>query len=267
MAKASKENFPVALGVLPRRERERLRAVYGFARLVDDVGDEAAGDRLALLDELEADLHRAYEGRAVHPLLQRLTPLVRELDVPRELFLRLLEANRRDQETSCYPTFAELADYCSLSATPVGELVLIVFGAATPERIRLSDRVCTALQLAEHWQDVGEDLERGRLYLPLEDLARFGVDRASLPARRPTEAFRRLMAFEVERARALLADGVPLVRSLRGWARLAVAAYVAGGLAALDAVERSGYDVLARSPRAGSARRAAALVHILREAR
>lgn len=267
MAKASRENFPVALRLLPRRERERVRAIYGFARLVDDIGDESVGDRLALLDEIEADLERAYEDRAVHPLLQRLTPLVRELEVPREPFLRLLEANRRDQAISRHATFVELVEYCSLSANPVGELVLIVFGAATPERIRLSDRVCTALQLAEHWQDVGEDLARGRVYLPQEDLDRFGVSEASLRAGRLSDGFRRLMAFEVDRTRALLADGVPLVRSLRGWARQAAAAYVAGGRAALDAVERSGYDVLARSPRAGRGRRAAALVGVLWEAR
>jgi phytoene/squalene synthetase len=145
--------------------------------------------------------------------------------------------------------------------------VLIVLGAATPDRMRLADRVCTALQLAEHWQDVGEDLARGRVYLPLEDLARFGVDEDALRTGRRTEGFRRLMAFEVERARELLADGIPLVGSLSGRARLAVAAYVAGGRAALDAVERSGYDVLARSPRAGRGRRAAELLRVLWEAR
>lgn len=267
LAKASSENFPVALRVLSGEDRERLEAVYGFARLVDDIGDLAPGDRLALLDWVEADLDRAFDGRAEHPLLRRLTPLARECQVPRDPFLRLIEANRRDQRQTRYQTFEDLCDYCTLSATPVGELVLYVFGALTPERLRLSDSVCTALQLAEHWQDVGEDYAMGRIYLPLEDLQRFGVDEAELGGVRPSDGFRRLLSFEVERARPLLAAGVPLVSSLNGRARLAVAGYVAGGRAALDEVERSGYDVLRRSPKAGTMRRLAAVAGVLREAR
>lgn len=266
LAKASRENFPVALRVLPRETRERLQAVYGFARLVDDIGDCAPGDRLALLDWVEADLERAYNGRAEHPLMQRLTPLVAACEVPRDPFLRLIEANRRDQRQGRYQTFEDLCEYCTFSATPVGELVLHVFGVCTPERLRLSDAVCTALQLVEHWQDVGEDYARGRIYVPLEDLERFGVSEAELAGDRPSESFRRLMAFEVGRARPLLASGIPLVASLRGHARLAVAGYVAGGKAALDAVERSGYDVLARSPSAGNTRRLAAAVAVLGKA-
>lgn len=266
LAKAGAENFPVALRILPRAERRALRAVYGFARLVDDLGDLAAGDRSAQLDWVEADLERAFRGCAEHPLLQALTPVARELRLEPEPFRRLIEANRRDQAVSRYGTFAELRDYCALSANPVGELVLRVFRVLTAERLRRSDAVCTGLQIAEHLQDVGEDLARGRIYLPLEDLHRFGVTEEQLRAGRRDEAFRRLLAFEVGRARGLLAEGVPLVASLRGRARLAVAAYVGGGRAALDAVERSGYDVLARSPRAGSRRRLAATARVLREA-
>jgi squalene synthase HpnC len=265
--KAGTENFPVALRVLPRAQRLGLEAVYGFARLVDDVGDLAAGDRSAQLDWIEADLERAFRGAAEHPLLRALTPALGAFGLRIEPFRRLVQANRRDQVTSRYETFAELLDYCALSANPVGELVLKVFGALTPERRRRSDAVCTALQLAEHLQDVGEDLARGRVYLPAEDLRRFGVSEDDLRAGRRGESFRRLLAFEVERARGLLAEGIPLVASLRGRPRLAVAAYVAGGRAALDAIERSGYDVLARSPRAGRARRLAALARVLREAR
>jgi squalene synthase HpnC len=267
LAKAGKENFPVALRLLPRREREWLAAVYGYARLVDDVGDVVEGDRLALLDWIEADLERAYDGRAEHVLLARLTPLLRARDVPRDPFLRLIEANRRDQRVTRYPRFADLTEYCTLSANPVGELVLHIFGVATPERIRQSDAVCTALQLAEHWQDVGEDYGRGRVYLPLEDLARFGVDIAELAGDRPSDAFRRLLSFEVARARELLLAGVPLTRSLRGWAKVAVAGYVAGGRAALAAVEHSGFDVLRGSPRAGNAARLGAALRLLVEAR
>jgi squalene synthase HpnC len=267
LAKAALENFPVALTLLPPAERRRLEAIYGYARLVDDAGDLYEGDRAALLDWIEADLDRAYDGRAEHPLLQRLSTVVRDLALPREPFLRLLDANRQDQVVSRYSTWADLAAYCDLSANPVGELVLHVFDAATPERIRWSDAVCTGLQLAEHWQDVGEDLSRGRIYLPQEDLSAFRVAEADLASGAPSPAFRELMTFEVERARGLLAEGLLLVASLSGRHRLAVAGYVGGGRAALDAVERSGFDVLRRSPRAGGRRRAAATMRVLREAR
>lgn len=252
LAKAARENFPVALFVLPRATRERLGAIYGFARLVDDAGDLAPGDRLALLDWIEADLERGE-----HPLIARVRPL------PRGPLLRLIEANRQDQRVARYGTFEELVAYCDLSANPVGELVLEVFGAATPERVRWSDSICTALQLAEHWQDVGEDFRLGRVYLPQEDLARFGVDESELGGAEPSEPFRRLLSFEVERARGVLREGLPLVRSLRGRERLAVAAFAGGGLAALRVVERSGYDVLRRSPRAGKAARLAATLRVL----
>lgn len=267
LAQARRENFPVALRVLPRATRRRLEAVYGFARLVDDAGDEAAGDRLALLDWLEADLQRAFADEAQHPLLQRLTPLVRELRLTPEPFRRLIDANRQDQSVARYRSWEELAAYCELSANPVGELVLCIFGAATPEHIRRSDSVCTALQLAEHLQDVGEDLARGRVYLPQEDMERFGVVEDDLRAETPSEPLERLLAFEVERARTLLADGVPLVGSLRGRARLAIAAYVGGGRAALDAIERSEFDVLRNSPHAGTAARLRATAAVIREAR
>jgi squalene synthase HpnC len=266
LAKAARENFPVALRVLPPATRRRLDAIYGFARLVDDAGDLYAGDRAALLDWIELDLDRAYAGCAEHPLLQRVSTLVSELELPRGPFLRLLGANRTDQVVSRYPSWADLAAYCDLSANPVGELVLHVFGAATPDRIRWSDAVCTGLQLAEHWQDVGEDYARGRIYLPQEDMIRFGVDESELAAERPGPELRQLLAFEVDRARGLLAEGLPLVASLSGRPRLAIAAYVGGGRAALAAVERSGFDVLRRSPSATVRARAAATLRVLREA-
>jgi squalene synthase HpnC len=235
LAKAARENFPVALFVLPAGTRRRLSDIYGYARLVDDAGDLAEGDREALLDWIEADL-----DRGEHPLIARVR------DLPRGPLLRLIEANRQDQRIARYERFEDLVAYCDLSANPVGELVLHVFGAATPERVRCSDSICTGLQLAEHWQDVGEDLGMGRIYLPLEDLREFGVSQQLEPG----EPFRRLMAFEVGRGRELIREGLPLVQSLSGRQRLAVAAFAGGGLAAFDAVERSGYDVLDRSPRA-----------------
>jgi squalene synthase HpnC len=276
LAKARRENFPVALFVLPRGIRRHLRAVYGFARLVDDAGDEAAGDRDALLDAIERDLDRAFsrspsntvllgENGPRHPLMATLADSIYELGLPREPFERLIEANRQDQRVSRYETYRELEHYCELSANPVGRLVLYVFGRPTTERIAWSDSVCTGLQLAEHWQDVGEDYRRGRIYVPQEDLQRFGVEERALGNLRVSPALRELMAFEVERARRLLEAGVPLASSLRGRERLAIAGYVGGGHAALDAVERSGYEVLGNPPKAGKALRARRILEVLRE--
>jgi squalene synthase HpnC len=273
MARAGTENFPVASRVLPRRLRSHLLAVYGFARLVDELGDEAAGDRLAALDRLEEDLDRAYEGRAEHPLMVRLQPTLRECRLPRDPFVRLIEANRTDQRVKRYETWEQLRGYCGLSANPVGEIVLDIFGVATPARIACSDSICTALQLAEHCQDVAEDYAAGRIYLPGEDLARFGCPPAQLVPGRPgvleqyDQPLRAVLAFEVKRARGLLAEGTPLIDELRGRERLAVAAFVAGGQAALDAIERCGYDVLSGPPRASDARRLLALAGVLMEGR
>jgi squalene synthase HpnC len=293
MARAGGENFPVASRVLPRRLRQRLLAIYGFARLVDELGDAGTGgsrtdglwvggdrglrasgadgggpqERLAALDWLEAELERAYAGEARHPLLVRLQGTVRECALPREPFVRLVEANRVDQRVARYDTWEQLLGYCQLSADPVGELVLGVFGHATPARVALSDRVCTALQLAEHWQDVAEDLRAGRIYLPAEDRERFGCTERDLAESRAGWRVKGLIAFEVARTHELLAGGAPLIDTLRGRERLAVAAFVSGGRAALRAIERAGYDVLAGPPRASKARRAAMLARVLAERR
>ena len=255
MARAESENFTVASRVLPRRVRSHLLAIYGFARLVDELGDSAPGDRLAALDWLEEDLDRAFDARAEHPLLIRLQPTLRQCALPRGPFVRLIEANRVDQRVSRYETWEDLRGYCSLSADPVGELVLGVLGLATPERIALSDSICTGLQLTEHCQDVAEDFAAGRVYLPAEDLLRFGCTAEELSLEYTGGPLRAVIAFEVARARRLLADGAPLSRQLRGRAGLAVASFVAGGRAALDAIERAGCDVLAGPPRAGTGRR------------
>lgn len=267
LPQSAQENFRVASRVLGRETAGHLMAIYGFARLVDDIGDEAGGDRLALLDTFEADLDRVYDGEPEHPLMQRLAVTVRACGMPRTPFDRLIAANRRDQVQARYETFGELVGYCDLSANPVGELVLYVFGVATPERIELSDRVCTALQLVEHWQDVAEDFGRGRVYLPAEDLERFGVSDAGLGAAEAGAALRELMAFEVARAHELLDEGAPLVGTLRGRARFAVAGYVGGGRANLDAIVRAGYDVLAGPPKASGAARARATLRTWRRGR
>jgi squalene synthase HpnC len=244
VAKARAENFPVASRVLPGRIREQLRAIYGYARFVDDVGDTVPGDRLAALDWVESELDRALRDSASHPVFVRVGRLADGLGVDRRPFVDLIEANRQDQVVTRYPTYEALRAYCALSANPVGRLVLAVFGCHDERAGELSDQVCTALQLVEHFQDVAEDWAAGRVYLPEEDLARFGVDESVLAGGVATPAFQRLMAFETARTRRLLESGRALVARLSGWGRLGVAGYVGGGLAQLDAIERRAYDVL-----------------------
>jgi squalene synthase HpnC len=267
MAQAGAENFTVASLLLPREQRRDLLAIYGFARLVDDVSDEAPGDRGALIDWLEQEVERMAAGAPTHPLTAPLARTLRDRAIPPDPLRALVGAARRDQEVSRYETFDDLLGYCALSANPVGQLVLYVFGAATPERMHWSDAVCSALQVAEHCQDVAEDRARGRVYLPQEDLRRFGCSDSDLDAPHASDGVRAAVALQIQRARALLADGVPLVRSLRGRPALAIAGFVAGGRAALEAVERAGCDVLAGTPRATRTRRAVALLATLAEAR
>ncbi|MFD9338370.1 squalene synthase HpnC [Streptomyces sp. NPDC060028] len=272
LGKAASENFPVAPAFLPRAWREGLMAVYGYARLVDDIGDgdlapggrdavllgldpAAVDDRLAMLDALEADLHRVFNGSGGadgpprHPLLLALQPVVRAHALTPEPFLGLIEANRQDQRVARYETYGDLLGYCELSANPVGRLVLSLTGTSTPERIRRSDAVCTALQIAEHLQDVAEDLGRDRIYLPAEDMRRFHVTEADLGAPSAGASVRSLIAFETERARDLLNEGTPLVGSVHGRLRLLLAGFVGGGRAALRAVSAAGFDVLPGPPK------------------
>jgi squalene synthase HpnC len=242
MEQAGRENFTVASALLGAERRRHLRALYGYARLVDDVGDEAPGDRLALLDEVRAQLDAVYAGaEPAHRVMRTLAVTIAACALPDGPFRRLIEANRVDQATTRYETFDQLLGYCQLSAAPVGELVLGVFAAATPERVALSDRICAGLQITEHLQDIAEDHARGRIYMPREDLIRFGCDDASLSAY-PTESLRALIAFEARRARALLSSGAPLARTLPLRPRIAVAGFVAGGRAALDGLPGGGRD-------------------------
>lgn len=274
-AAARDENFPVALRLLPARARRHLTAAYGFARSVDDMGDEAPPPvRSALLDEFEADLGRLYrsleggagpvrspgDGGPRYAVIRALAPAVRDCAIPAQPFLDLIAANRQDQVVHRYPAFSDLLAYCRLSANPVGVIVLHVFGAATPARRALSDQVCTALQLVEHLQDVAEDLRAGRIYLPAEEMNRFGCTENDLHAPSAAPHVRALVEFQADRARSLLDGGAPLVGTLRGAARVAVAGYVAGGRAALAGIAASGYDVLRATPRSGRGRVAAELV-------
>ena len=253
LAKARSENFPVALWFLPKQLRADLMAIYGYARFVDDIGDETAAPsdvRLAMLDLVDADVTTLFAGDdASLPAVAALAAGVREGRVPLTPLRRLVEANRLDQRADRYETFADLKHYCTLSADPVGQLVLAALDIATPDRIELSDKICTALQLAEHWQDVAEDLGRGRVYLPQEDLRRFGVSDDDLRAEHASPAVKTLMAFEVARARELLDEGAPLVAMVPGRGRLAIAGFVAGGRAALHAIAAADFDVLAGTPK------------------
>src|SRR5271170_2124334 len=198
-AKASRENFPVALRLLPRGVRTNLMAIYGFARFTDDIGDEAEGDRLALLDWLEDELELAAEGNAVHPVLRRLSPVIKSLELDLGPFRALIEANRVDQRVTRYETFDDLVGYCMLSAAPVGQLVLAVFNELSADRIAYSDQICIGLQLVEHLQDIGEDARRGRIYMPLEDLTRFGCSEDELLAPSASIALKELVDMESQR--------------------------------------------------------------------
>ncbi|WP_239308537.1 MULTISPECIES: squalene synthase HpnC [unclassified Frankia] len=251
---ASAENFTVSPLILPARQRQHLFAIYGFARLVDDIGDEASGDRLALLDTLEEDLERIWAGTPTLPVNRALVPTVRECGLDPEPFHRLVAANRQDQLVTRYDTFDDLLRYCTLSADPVGRMVLGIFGVDTPDRVALSDRVCTALQIVEHCQDVAEDFTAGRIYLPREDLASFGVREQDLARPGAGPAFQDLMAFQVRRARRILDEGTPLVGLVNGRLRLVLAGFVGGGRAALDAIVRARWDVLGGAPTAPKAR-------------
>lgn len=242
-------------------------AFYGYARLVDHLGDEYAGDRLAALAWVEAETERALadpQRPGLHNLVATAARSVNGLGADPAALFKLIEANRQDQAVNSYGTFGDLAAYCSLSANPVGELVLAAFGAASPARVRLSDSVCTALQLVEHWQDVREDAAAGRVYLPAEDLDRFGVSASELVAPPPAgRALRALMVFETARARRLLREGTPVIDGLERRARWAVAGFIAGGHAALDAIAASDFDPLYGSPRPRPRRVAAGMRAVL----
>jgi squalene synthase HpnC len=253
--RARTENFPVASLLFPRRLRPHLRAVYGFARLVDILGDEIEVDRLAALDELERELDACYTGEATWPVMRVLQPTIREFLLSREPFLRLIEANRMDQRVSEYETWANLREYCRHSADPVGRLVLgLLRRDGEPELLAASDDVCTGLQLVNFLQDVPRDLELGRVYLPLEDRRRFGVSELD----RPSPELLELLRFEAARARGLLLAGRLLRARIGGRIGRGVGLFARGGLAALDALETAHWDVFTQRPRPSRTRLARA---------
>jgi squalene synthase HpnC len=248
------ENFSVLSWFLPPRLRLHFSSVYAFCRHTDDLGDEGADspeERLAYLDAWETDLRRCFAAgeQPEHLYLIALRETIQRFNLPEEPFLRLIEANRIDQRACRYRTYADLLRYCEYSANPVGRLVLMLYGYRDAERQRCSDAICTALQLTNFWQDVALDYhERKRIYLPIEDMRRFGYDEPALARGEATPAFRALMAFEVERARTLFHEGMPLLARLGGLSRRAVALFALGGLEVLAAIERRNYDVLSQRP-------------------
>ena len=253
--RARTENFPVSSVLFPRRLRPHLRAIYGFARLVDILGDEVEGDRLVALDELERELDLCYRGDPTWPVMRVLAPTIHEFSLPREPFLRLIEANRMDQRISEYETWDDLKEYCRHSADPVGRLVLGVLRLSErPDLVAASDDVCTGLQLVNFLQDVPRDLELGRIYLPAEDRRRFGVSTLD----RPNPELTRLLRFEAERAREFLARGQVLHSAIGGRMGRAVGLFARGGLAALDALESANWDIFTQRPRPSRARLALA---------
>lgn len=251
-ARAHYENFPVGLFV-PKDKRRYVHALYAYARAADDFADEPMyeGMRAEKLDQWEARLHAAYEGRAEDPIFIALAETVRRLDIPKALLLDLLSAFRQDTIKTRYESWEELLDYCRRSADPVGRLVLLVFGYADPELPPLSDAICTALQLANHWQDLALDLRRGRIYAPRELMDRFGVKEWDLNAGRVTPEFRALMAELVARTRALFARGRPLCDRLGKDLRFEIRLTWLGGSAILDGIEKAEDDVFRGRPRHG----------------
>ena len=259
-ARARTENFPVASLLFPREVRPHLRAVYGFARLVDILGDEHEGDRPAALDGLERELDACYGGQPTWPVMVQLQPTIRACGLPRDPFWRLIECNRLDQRVSEYGTWADLKGYCTYSADPVGRLVLGVLGrAGESELVAASDDVCTGLQLVNFLQDVPRDLALGRIYLPAEDRRRFGVTELAAP----NEPLRRLLAYEAERARGLLAGGERLRSAIGGRIGRAVGLFARGGLAALEALEDARWDIFTGRPAPSRLRLARAALEVI----
>jgi squalene synthase HpnC len=250
LARTHYENFMVASALLPRALRRPMFSVYAYCRWADDLADEA-GDRakaLAGLSWWREELQRCYSGEPRHPVFVALAETVTRCDLPMQPFDDLLKAFEQDQVVTRYPTFQELLGYCRYSANPVGRLVLCLFGYRDEERRRLSDYTCTALQLANFWQDVARDLEKGRIYLPLEDLERFGYSEPELLSRRENDAFRELIRFEVERTRELFRQGEALREMVSRRLRLDLDMFGQGGLLVLRMIEERGYHVLTGRP-------------------
>jgi squalene synthase HpnC len=250
LARTHYENFSVATWFLPAPLRQHFYNVYAYCRISDDLGDEVRSPHAALqlLDQWEAELNACYFGNPRHPVFVALAETVRKFDIPKQTFADLLTAFRQDQTITRYATFDDLLAYCRCSANPVGHLVLYVCGYRDAERQALSDFTCTALQLANFWQDVSVDYAKGRIYLPLQDLQRFGVSEAEIASQRNTPAFCEMICFEVERARDWFQRGLPLAEKVDRALAIDIELFTRGGQEILKAIERQGYKVLGCRP-------------------
>jgi squalene synthase HpnC len=259
------ENFHVASWFLPARLRPHFHSIYAYCRIADDLGDEV-GNReqsLALLDLWGRELDACYQGEARHPVFVALAETVRACDIPKQPFADLLVAFRQDQNVLRYPSMDDVLEYCRYSANPVGRLVLYACGYRTPEMFLLSDFTCTALQLANFWQDIRSDYERGRIYLPLDDMQKHGVDEATIARREPTPAFRELVRHEVDYTRRLFTNGLPLIDMVDRELALDLDLFSRGGLEILHAIERRHYDVLTMRPVISKSRKLGLLARAL----
>jgi len=250
LAKSHYENFSVASWFLPKRLRQHFYNVYAYCRISDDLGDEVGDPQqsLELLDQWEAELNACYAGSPKHPVFVALAETVKQFSIPQHEFSDLLIAFRQDQTITRFETFDDILAYCRYSANPVGHLVLYLCGYSDADRQQLSDYTCTALQLANFWQDVFVDYGKGRIYLPLEDLRRFGVTGGDIAQRRATPQFVAMMKFEVERARDWFARGLPLVKKVNRELAIDLELFSRGGQEILNAIERQGFDVLRARP-------------------
>lgn len=267
LAKDHYENFTVGSWMLPADVRPHVWAIYAYCRRTDDLGDLAAGDRLAQLDAWEKELLETFEGgqEPEHPVLAALQETVERFAIPPQPFLKLIEANRIDQRVKRHETFEDVLRYCEHSANPVGHLVLYLFGYRDPEREKLADSTCTALQLTNFLQDIALDSMRDRVYLPQEDLRRFSYTEAELLRGTVNERFRDLMQFEIERTRRLFEEGMPLIDLVDRRLRADVKLFNRGGLKVLEAIERVGYDVFRHRPTLSGREKARLLLGVLWE--
>jgi len=259
LARSHYENFSVASWFLPARLRQHFFNVYAYCRISDDLGDEVGNPAasLLLLDQWQRELDACYAGSPRHPVFVALAETVRKFEIPQHEFSDLLTAFRQDQTITRYQTFDDLLGYCRNSANPVGHLVLYLCGYRDAERQKLSDYTCTALQLANFWQDVSVDYEKGRIYLPLESLRRFGVSEEDLTANRNTSSFCEMMRFEVARAREWFERGLPLVGKVDKELAIDLELFTRGGQEILNAIEKQGYAVLGRRPSISKSRKLA----------
>ncbi|MGA8616917.1 MAG: squalene synthase HpnC [Candidatus Sulfotelmatobacter sp.] len=250
LARTHYENFSVASWFLPKKLRQDFLNVYAYCRISDDLGDEVGDPRaaLALLDEWQAELDACYAGRPRHPVFVALAETVRKFEIPKHEFSDLLIAFRQDQTVTRFETFNDVLGYCRYSANPVGHLVLYLCGYHDAERQQLSDYTCTALQLANFWQDVSVDYGKGRIYLPLEDLRQYSVGEEDLAQNRNTSAFCQMIKFEVQRAREWFDRGLPLVNRVDKELAVDLELFTRGGQEILNAIERQGFAVLGRRP-------------------